>query len=173
VRSIDSELDEMRGHLGLIRALAPGLAAVLEPMLDAIVRAAADSDALPLVPTHGDFTPSQLLSDGAGCGLVDFDSMALGEPALDLGQYLAYLQLSAAKAGCPEAADALGSTFLAGYATAAAMPTDALTARTRVYACISLLRTTVHAWQKLKPRRAAMVFEPLAQEVECLSPATS
>ena len=174
VRSIDSELGEMGDHVALVRALAPGLAEVLEPMLGTIVRAASATDPLPLVPTHGDFTPSQLLSDGAGCGLVDFDSMALGEPALDLGQYLGYLRLAAAKAGCPADVGAeLGRAFLARYAASAGIPLETLTARTRVYSCISLLRTTVHAWQKLKPRRAATVFDPFVEEVGWLSQATS
>ena len=168
VRSVDTELQEMRDHVALVRALAPPLAGVLEPILDQIEAAATTTTALPLVPTHGDFTPSQLLSDGAGSGLVDFDSVAMGEPALDLGQYLAYLRLSAAKA--ERSADALGRRFLDDYVRFAGTGSpDVLLARARVYGSISLLRTTVHAWQKLKPRRAAMVFAPLVEEVAWLS----
>ena len=173
VRSMEAELHEMRDHMALVRSLTPAVAAVLEPLLDRVVDAAVRTEVLPLVPTHGDFTPSQLLSDGAGCGLVDFDSTALGEPALDLGQYLAYLRLAAAKAACPDDVAPLGRVFLADYAAAAGLPADDLMARARVYTCISLLRTTVHAWQKLKPRRAAMVFAPLVEEVGWLSAATS
>jgi aminoglycoside phosphotransferase (APT) family kinase protein len=171
VRSIDTELEEMRAHLALVQALTPTLAAVLGPVLEQVTAAAVATTALPPVPTHGDFTPSQLLSDGVGCGLVDFDSVAVAEAALDLGQYLAYLRLAAAKAERP--ADALARQFLDDYAAFAGMGApDALLARTRVYSCVSLLRTTVHAWQKLKPRRAAMVFAPLAEEVAWLSAVT-
>ncbi|MEY2477760.1 MAG: hypothetical protein QOG87_3075 [Actinomycetota bacterium] len=166
-RAIDVELDELRGLVDMMATVAPELAAGFDGLLRDIVTAAAITDPLPSGPTHGDFTPSQLLSDGDECGLVDFDSMAMAEPALDLGQYLAYLRLAGAKAGVP--AEALGRLFLAEYAATAGMSADGLAARTRVYGCISLFRTTVHAWQKLKPKRAVMVFRPLAEEVACLS----
>src|SRR3712207_8430077 len=54
--------------------------------------AAAECDPLPLVPSHGDLTPGQILFDGARPGLLDFDTVCQAEPALDLGQFLAYLR---------------------------------------------------------------------------------
>jgi aminoglycoside phosphotransferase (APT) family kinase protein len=168
VRSLDTELAELRGLVALVGGLSPGLRATLEEMLGRVVVAAASTDALPVVPTHGDFTPSQLLSDGASCGVVDFDDVAQGEAALDLGQYQAYVRLTVAKAGAPpSAADALCDQLLQAYTEGAAP--DELMARTRVYACVSLLRTTMHALQKLKPVRAAMVFAPLTEEVGWLT----
>jgi hypothetical protein len=168
-RTADDELDELGGLLDLMRPLAPELAATFERILDEIRAAMTVTDALPLVPTHGDFTPSQLLRAEDGCGLVDFDSMAHGEAALDVGQYLAYLRLAGAKAGRPiDETERLGRHFLETYAAAVTGPPDALAARSRVYGCVSLFRTTVHAWQKLKPKRAALVFGPLEREVACL-----
>ena len=170
VRTMEMELDELRGLLDLMAPVAPELAARFQPLLADITAAAAATDALPLVPTHGDFTPSQLLSDGDSCGLVDFDSMAQGEAALDLGQYLAYLRLAAAKSGWSvDDAEDLGRRFFARYAEGRGPEeADALRERAQVYGCVSLFRTTAHAWQKLKPTRAATVFAPLTREVACL-----
>ena len=167
-RTIDDELVELAGLVDLMRPVAAGLASGFDTILGDIRAAAGATDALPPVPTHGDFTPSQLLRDGEGCGLVDFDSMAHGEPALDLGQYLAYLRLAAAKAGWPiDRTEELGRRFLGQYGDAAT-GSGSLSARAQVYGCVSLFRTTAHAWQKLKPKRAAMVFGPLEREVACL-----
>jgi hypothetical protein len=169
-RTVDDELDELGGLLDLMRPVAPDLATAFEAILQDISDAAAATEALPLVPTHGDFTPSQLLRAEERCGLVDFDSMARAEAALDVGQYLAYLRLAAAKAAWPiDKTEELGRHFLAHYAgVVSGGAPDALAVRARVYGCISLFRTTAHAWQKCKPKRAAMVFGPLEREVACL-----
>jgi aminoglycoside phosphotransferase (APT) family kinase protein len=45
------------------------------------------------VPVHGAFKPSQLVFNGAGQPVVtDFDGACLGDPALDVGCFLAYLR---------------------------------------------------------------------------------
>ena len=47
---------------------------------------------------HGDYTYTQLIFDGTSSGLVDFDTICRAEPALDLGQFLAYSRLAVLKA---------------------------------------------------------------------------
>ena len=52
---------------------------------------------LPLTFSHGDYTYTELIFADSSCGLVDFDTSCQAEPALDLGQFLAYLRLTARK----------------------------------------------------------------------------
>jgi aminoglycoside phosphotransferase (APT) family kinase protein len=138
-----------------------------------IVSAAYSTPALPLQLSHGDFAPSQLLAGPGACGLVDFDSVGQAEPALDLGHYLAYLRLAVAKArpGDADLADLLAGLFLTSYMEAGGLDTSAwaLKARVQVYECVSLFRTTVHAWQKLKGPRTRTVFGILSEQAARLN----
>ena len=49
--------------------------------------------AQPLVPTHRDLHDKQLLVGPVGLGLLDFDTAALAEPALDLANLLVHIRL--------------------------------------------------------------------------------
>jgi aminoglycoside phosphotransferase (APT) family kinase protein len=132
-RPMEADIAELRDLVDMMGKIAPDVAAGVDRMLTEIDASAAATSALGLGPTHGDFTPSQLLTDGEACGLVDFDSMALAEPARDLGQYLAYLRLASAKAGLPvDATEELGQGFRDAYARASGTASvDGLAARTR------------------------------------------
>jgi hypothetical protein len=172
-RPIEAEVAELEDLVLLIERVAPALGAAFHGLITAITAAAAETEPLAPVFSHGDFTPSQLLAGGARPGLVDFDAIAQAEPALDLGRFLAHLRLAVAKAqpsAHRETADRLADRFLATYVDAADVQTGAahLRARARVYEALSLLRTTAHAWQKLKPARAQTVFPILCEEVASL-----
>jgi aminoglycoside phosphotransferase (APT) family kinase protein len=41
---------------------------------------------------HGDCKPSQFLIDGAGVGILDFDHCGMGDPAADIGFFMASLR---------------------------------------------------------------------------------
>lgn len=67
---------------------------------------------------HGDYTPKNMLVHERGFALVDYETGTLGEPAMDLGLFLAHLMLKAVRR--PEHADALRATmrsFWQAYAT--------------------------------------------------------
>lgn len=71
----------------LVRTVLPHLS----ERLDALVRlvAATAPELTGAVPSHGDFHAGQLLIDGDGAGLIDFDEACLAPPAFDLGSYAA------------------------------------------------------------------------------------
>ena len=174
VRSIDCELAELRAGVLLVERASAEMAAILRDLLATIVAAATRSEPLPIVFSHGDFTHSQLLTGSGRCGLVDFDSIARAEPALDLGQFLAYLRMALAKAepsAGSERADRLADRFLTVYVDAADARFSAgeIRSRAQVYETISLFRSTVHAWQKLKAKRARTLFSILVEQVARLS----
>jgi hypothetical protein len=172
-RPIEAELAALRDLVLVVDRMAPPLGEALHTQIAAIAAAAAETEPLAPVFSHGDFTPSQLLAGGGRPGLVDFDAIAQAEPALDLGRFLAYLRLAVAKAqpsAHREAADGLAERFLATYLDVSGLGTAGghLRARAQVYEALSLLRTTIHAWQKLKPARLQAVFPVLCEEVASL-----
>ena len=75
------------------------------------------ADRSPLVLVHRDFSDSQVLIDARGrVGLLDFDTLALGEAALDLARLLVCLQWRAAPRRClMELAQMVAAGFLEGY----------------------------------------------------------
>lgn len=80
---------------------------------------AAESD--PPVLLHRDFYDKQILIDGEGrVSLLDFDTLAVGEAALDLANILAHLELRAMQGRCTvEEAMAAAAALLEGYPTEA------------------------------------------------------
>lgn len=63
-------------------------------LLDEVDRAAADTDAIagaPLVPSHRDCHPKQLVVDGSQVAWIDLDDCTMAPAALDVGNMLAHL----------------------------------------------------------------------------------
>jgi Ser/Thr protein kinase RdoA (MazF antagonist) len=100
-------------------------------------RALASLSALPVEPptlTHGDFKCDNLLVSGSRVHLIDFDRVGRGDPAADIGKFLADLRWWAAADG--SVAERLRAAFLNGYG--AARPERF--ARARMYDALLQLR---------------------------------
>jgi len=154
-RSAEGEIERLHAEIASLARIAPSLGVWLE---DGLARAEAElaaSAPLTARASHGDLKHNQILFDGRGWALVDFDTICLAEPALDLGNFVAYLRLKATGAGEPCLASRLADQFLGIYAEAAATRGAAAELRERVrgYETLSLLGRAVHSWQKRKPRR--------------------
>lgn len=97
------------------------------------------------------------------------------EPALDLGQFLAYARVAVPKARHKEAPPAehiteeIGSQFLDTYIAASASSRswseERLRARVPVDEAISLLRIALRSWQKLKGPRLEYVISVLEERI--------
>lgn len=147
-----TEQDEARVLAGWARAtrvLEPELGERVVPVADRIA-AALDRLAGPRRAIHRDLHDGQFLIGEGMPALLDFDTLAVGDPALDLGNLLVHLELRTLQGACPrpvaaEAAHAL----LAGY-----RPDQELLARAAPYAdaararlaCVYAFRP---AWQHL------------------------
>jgi ABC-type multidrug transport system fused ATPase/permease subunit len=174
LRQLRHELGWLDEQLATLHAVAPRLAVRLGENRSELGEAAAECDPLPLVPSHGDLTPGQILFDGPRPGLLDFDTVCQAEPALDLGQFAAYLRLIAAKHAGPtgvwvDREAALVDGFLDRYASRAGLSPRAdrsLRTRVSVYEQISLLRVALHSFWKLKPRRLELALQLLGQDVD-------
>ena len=176
-RTLDDEVAVLRAGFMSMQWISPELGALLQAQLERLTLYAEQINPLPLCFSHGDFTYTQLIFDGISSGLVDFDTVCQAEPALDLGQFLAYLRVAVQKAQRNAAveptalADELGARFLATYIAAAGLDATAaehLRARTAVYEIISLLRLALHSWQKLKAARIQNVLVVLEERAACL-----
>jgi len=164
-RRAEDELIELKQALAVLERVSPGLAAGFQEWLDSVAACAAASNPWPACFSHGDFSPSQLVFSGDQCGLIDFDTVCQAEPALDLGQFLAYLRLAARKAGGSastdgkETSERVCARFLEAYLNAcgyAPQERDRLRARVRLYEMVSLLRLVFHSWRKFKGARLAL-----------------
>ncbi len=161
-RTLDDDLTGLRRDIREVQRVAPELGAQFQAKLERIESYAEESDALLPRFCHGDYTYAQVIFDGTRSGLVDFDTVCQAEPALDLGQFLAYLRAAAHKARKAAASDTtpigvqLGEHFLDAYIAAAGdqiEDAERLRIRVSVYEVVSLMRMALHSWQQLKATR--------------------
>ena len=104
-----------------------------------------------LAPVHRDFHDKQVVvQEHGGIGVLDFDTLSLGEPAVDVANALAHFELRALQGICSmAAARAAASAFLEGYAPdgATAMRLQPYLDATRLrLACLYALRP---AWRQV------------------------
>jgi aminoglycoside phosphotransferase (APT) family kinase protein len=90
-RSIEGELERLRARSARLEPVAPSLAGRLSGLLAALEQRLARARPAGACLIHGDYKPSQLLVERGEPALVDLDRACPGDPALDLGNFLAVL----------------------------------------------------------------------------------
>jgi aminoglycoside phosphotransferase (APT) family kinase protein len=118
----------------VVDALAPALGVRLRQGVGRALELLAALPAEAPTATHGDFKCDNLLVSGPVLHLLDFDRCARGDPAADIGKFLADLRWWTDGDG--PAADRLHGAFLHGYGAA----DRARMARARLYDGLALLR---------------------------------
>jgi hypothetical protein len=174
VRTLEGDAAHLETELAGIRSLVPELADQLSALIGAAVASAQAEQQMSLVPSHGDFTPSQILICGGHAGLIDLDDACRAEPALDLGRFTAYLRLASRKTA-PGAQsrvdDRLCASFLDAYVRARELSSaeaGALSVRMGAYEAVALGHVVIQGWLQLKPARASLALELLEERVGCL-----
>jgi hypothetical protein len=172
-RTLDRELTGLRREIATVEGFAHDFAARARSCLDRIARLGEASAPLALCLAHGDFKPEQLLFNGDGPGLVDFDELCQAEAALDLGKFVALLRWDAEKIQrdrprSSKLAERLVERFLDAYVGAADRPVDGtgLRRRTRLYEAIALLRLAVRSQLDLDDARAEMLAALLERRMD-------
>lgn len=125
----EHRLKQVAASVNVVSAVTPHLALRARALLHELELAAPDLDVDALVPSHGDFHGGQLLAQGDGYGLIDFDLLAAGPPAYDLANYAGHLvpkeapDLAAAAAVLDTLVDAYGTRppFLPWYLAASVL----------------------------------------------------
>ena len=162
-RTLRGEIDGARAAVDALAPLAPALAASLQRHVLALDGLALDPPA-PLGVAHGDFHPSQVLFDGPTASLVDFDTMCLAEPALDLGEFTARLAVAVSGPRGPagvtsDGAADLERAFLQEYLRqSGSSDSDVLLTRVGAYRTVALTRLAVRRWCRLQPQRLRPVL---------------
>ncbi len=166
-RTLTIELATLQANIDRVRPLSPALASRLQAGLQAITAFAATTTALPLCFSHGDFTITQPRFDQTFGGLMDFDRVCQAEPALDLGQFQATLQVlildatqdplnAPTSTPNPSLVDQLCAHFLRTYTTElgySQQNAEQLHRRVRLYAMLGLLRLVLRSWQAFETER--------------------
>ncbi|MBL8095686.1 MAG: glycosyltransferase [Anaerolineales bacterium] len=90
--TLDTEVAQLGIYAADLTALRPDLTADMADLLEALRGWAGQLPApAQLRPVHRDFYYSQVLVDGPRLALIDFDLIALGDPAIDVANFLAHL----------------------------------------------------------------------------------
>ena len=174
--TLEKQVDKLLEETEVLSQVFPEVGAQVKSWINQTVEFAQAYPAMPACFSHGDFTYTQLIFDGKDGGLVDFDSICQAEPAQDLGHYLAYQRLNIIKDQDPnfpfppEVIEHLCALFLDTYIdTAKAWIPDEVLLRGRVaiYELISLIRLTLHSWEKMKGSRLKQTMSLLEERIEC------
>jgi hypothetical protein len=174
--TLEIQVDKLLEETEVLSQVIPEVGAQVRSWIDQTVEFAQAYPAMPARFSHGDFTYTQLIFDGKEGGLVDFDTMCQAEPAQDLGHYLAYQRLNIIKDQDPnfpfppETIEHLCAVFLDTYIKTAKdwIPDEELLrGRVAIYELISLIRLTLHSWEKMKGSRLKQTMTLLEERIEC------
>jgi hypothetical protein len=131
------------GDAADVVAFAPEWRAPLELVLERLRAAAPDPASLPCRTLHGTFKLAQILCRGDALALVDFDSVARGDPHYDLAEFAASLVQLRLAEGVPDGlAAAAVARLCESYACAAP---DAFDARRLAWYVVPFLLAKLHS----------------------------
>jgi aminoglycoside phosphotransferase len=115
-------------------------------------------------PIHGDFYDEQVLISGDHVAILDLDRAVRGDPAADLGAFLAHLERDTLHAGLPpERVEALRMHLLEGYGSATPLPE-----RIDLYTAAALLRLAPEPFRHRDPDWPERTAAVLARAREVL-----
>lgn len=133
--SVDDETNLLDGWVSLVSAVHTEL---MSPAQQALQRVSMELDRCrqfePAL-VHRDFYEKQVLMDGVDTILVDFDTLCVSDPALDVGNFLAHLELNRLQRIIE--VDGADLAFLEGYGSRQSMDFHA---RVATYTRAALLR---------------------------------
>lgn len=144
VRSFDSYLEFLRGEAAGVDLVAPPLARQALAVLHQVARLPLPAHGPPSF-IHGDCAPSQFLTLEDRMAVVDFDNACLGDPAMDVGNFMAKLYRRAVSKGRDHHRQ-LSHDFLAAYREY--VRDGALEERARVYQVLTLVRQAMHTFRR-------------------------
>lgn len=109
------EFQTLSRWLDFAAAFAPHVAQRLRPLIEPLRPSMPDARIETII--HRDFHEGQVIVAEGAAGVIDFETLALGDPALDIGNMIAHLEWrSVAIDAGDSAANAWIDAFLAGHA---------------------------------------------------------
>ena len=151
----DKELFVLKRHMGGLKMAIPRLA----EQLDSVIARLGDlSSRLPFMqnaPIHGNLFGDQILYGSDSIGIVDWDSLSLGDPLYDVGRLIAHLIYIAEQEGIsPATASVCAETLFRAYEEHAILSIDRkclswhVAAQLLLRGKISSLRKLAEGWQE-------------------------
>jgi aminoglycoside phosphotransferase (APT) family kinase protein len=138
------------------------VAADVEPVLGVLIASSS-----PHVPVHRDFHDKQIVLDDDGrLGVLDLDTLSLGEPAIDVANLIVHFELRALQGLCTEAqVAAAAAELLEAYG-----PSAATRARLQAHADATRLRLAFlyafrPAWSHVPALLMAQIGRTIGAEV--------
>lgn len=115
------ELTATRAQLAGLPEVSISLASAADATIESLARELGDATAWRFLPAHRDCHPGQILLDGERVGFVDLDDACLTDPAVDLGNLLAHLDLLGMSTGT-DRVTRWADEILDGYTETAPLP---------------------------------------------------
>ncbi|AHH99122.1 phosphotransferase [Kutzneria albida] len=155
-----------RALAGHVPEVAGDLAGLLAPLVSGLSSAIPAHRGL----VHGSFKPSQVVFRGPTRPIViDFDSACVGDPALDLGYFLAYLHPHSSARHQHEAwSESARQAFLDTYLNQVSAVGDSLRRRASLFEAAVLLKIASRRARRLSSPRPAAARAALAAVEDCL-----
>lgn len=144
-RSLEGELDRLRRRAHRLHSTAPQLARNVEALLGEISQFDLGLSREGRCLIHGDYKPRQLLLDADRVAVVDLDRACLGDPAIDVGSFMAVLHKKALLQH-QKHLGRLAPLFLEHYQ--ACSPRSGLADRARLFQAMILLRMVVGGFER-------------------------
>ena len=152
LHSLDDELAILRDRLETLAANRPQWTYRLEAVLAKCVRIASNLPVARSTPIHRDFYPDQVMVDGTNICLCDLDLYCMGDPSLDIGNFVAHLiELGLREHDDPAFFDRSSAAFIEAYRSLCA---ERHTRSVDVYTKLSLARLI--AIDAAMPNRSAI-----------------
>ena len=144
----ETEVAEMLSLSADIGFLCPRLARRADALARRLAARLADAPVM-RQPVHSDFSGKQVLVDGTNVAIIDLDCACRGDPADDLGNFIAQAERFALREVLtPSRVDSLREALLEGYARATNQPPPQ---RVGLYTTVGLFRRARSAFRLREP----------------------
>jgi len=144
VCSLRDEVRHVRKRGARIGLVAPALGARIEALLERLEPLACDLTWEAPSFIHDGFKPAQVLLDGGAVRIIDYDGSGPGDPALDVGKFMAQLRKEAVL-GQREDFRSLQASFLEQYVSCNSAA--GLAERAAVAECVALAQIAVQRFR--------------------------
>jgi hypothetical protein len=122
-RTFEAQVEETRQTLAAISKAFPDYAERCGQIGEKLLAAANKLGPGPVTPVHASFKFSHIFATAKGIAFIDFDGACLGDPAYDVGRFIAHLyKMKANWKIDPEIAEQTITNFCVSYNRAAAAP---------------------------------------------------
>lgn len=163
-----NEIDSLRMFTGALAADQPKLASELEQRAALLEQSFAGFQELPAAMVHGDFHPDHIFVNKDSVTVIDFERFSIGDPARDLGSFIAHMRTTACFSGRVLAsANCEVDAFLEGYFSAVpSIHKAVMVPRIASYVALSSLEALYYVASVLKvtdPARVQMYLNCVRQ----------